>query len=90
MASLPAITIAAPDLPEDVLTLLDPILDSAGIYGDPNAGDPMQYDELRIEHDQGEVEIVVYNRAIPAVHDRQRAVRRIHPVCCQLEDLAPR
>ena len=42
MASLPAITIAAPDLPEDVLTLLDPILDSAGIYGDPNAGDPIQ------------------------------------------------
>ncbi len=32
-------------------------------YGDPNAGDPIQYDELRIEHDQGDVEIVVYNRA---------------------------
>ena len=25
---------------------------------------PIQYDELRIEHDQGDVEIVVYNRAI--------------------------
>jgi len=24
----------------------------------------VQYDELRIEHDQGDVEIVVYNRAI--------------------------
>ena len=30
----------------------------------PEAGDPIQYDELRIEHDQGDVEIVVYNRAI--------------------------
>src|SRR2546428_11606196 len=32
--------------------------------GDPNVGDPIQYDELRIEHDHGEVEIIVYNRAI--------------------------
>jgi len=31
-----------------------------------NAGDPIQYDELRIEHDQGDVEIIVYNRAVPA------------------------
>ncbi len=50
--------------PEDVLALLDPILDLAGTHDDPSAGDPIQYDELRIEHDQGEVEIVVCNRAI--------------------------
>ena len=37
---------------------------SAGTYGDPNAGDPIQYGELRIEHDEGNVEIVVHNRAI--------------------------
>jgi len=40
------------------------LLDLGGAYGDPNGGDPIQYDELRIEHDQGDVEIVVYNRAI--------------------------
>ncbi len=40
-------------------------LDLGGTYPDPEAGDPIQYDELRIEHDQGAVEIVVYNRAIP-------------------------
>jgi len=48
-----------------VLALLDhQHLDLAGIYGDPEAGEPIHYDELRIEHDQGDVEIVVYNRAI--------------------------
>ena len=52
--------------PEDVLALLDHhLLDLAGIYGDPEAGDPIQYDQLRIEHDQGAVEIIVYNRAVP-------------------------
>ena len=40
-------------------------LDLGGAYRDPEAGDPIQYDELRIEHDQGDVEIVVYNRAVP-------------------------
>ena len=61
---LPAITIEAADLPEDVLALLDRLLDLGGTYGDPEAGEPIQYDALRIEHDQGVVEIVVYNRAI--------------------------
>ena len=40
------------------------LLDLAGPDGDPEAGEPIQYDELRIEHDQGAVEIVVYNRAV--------------------------
>ena len=65
-AHLPAITFGTADLPEDVLALVDAhLLDLGGTHGDPSAGDPIQYDELHIEHDQGEVEIVVYNRAIP-------------------------
>ena len=48
-----------------MLALLDRhLLDLAGTYGRLEAGDPIQYDELRIEHDQGAVEIVVYNRAV--------------------------
>jgi hypothetical protein len=88
-ARLPAITIEAAHLPEDVLALLDHhLLDLAGAYGDPNAGDPIQYDELRIEHDQGEVEIVVYNRAILLFMTDTEAVKRIHQVCCRLDDMA--
>ena len=69
----------APDLPEDVLALLDQhLLDLVGTYGEPNPGDPIQYDALRIEHDQGEVEIVLYNRAILLFTTDSEAVRRIH------------
>ena len=54
-ARLPAITIEAADLPQDVLALLDHhLLDLGGTYGDSEAGDPIQYHELRIEHDQGD------------------------------------
>ena len=49
---------------------------------------PIQYDELRIEHDEGDVEIVVYNWAIMLFTTDSEAVRWIHQACCRLDDLA--
>jgi len=66
------------------------LLDLGGTYGDPETGDPIQYDALRIEHDQGAVEIVVYKRAIPLFMSDQDAVRRIHQACCRIEEPAAR
>jgi|SRR5882724_1890831 len=63
---------------------------SAAPIGDPSAGEPIQYDHLRIEHDEGTVEIVVYDRAILLFGTESEAVRRIHQVCCRLEDLGAR
>ena len=86
---LPAITFEVADLPDDVLVLLDPQhhLDLASAYGDPEAGDPIQYDELHIEHDDGTVEIVVYNGAILLPFTDSEAVKGIHEVCCRLDDI---
>jgi len=64
------------------------LLDLAGTYGDPHAGDPIQYDELHVEHDGGDVEIVVYDRAILPFFTDSEAVKRIHQVCWRLENLA--
>jgi len=63
------------------------LLDLSGTYGDPQAGDPIQCDELRIEHDQGAVEIVVYNRAILLFTTDSEEVRRSHQVCRWLDDI---
>jgi len=83
------ITFETADLPEDVVALVDAhLLDHGGTYGDPQAGDLIQCDELHIEHDQGDVEIVVYNRAILLFTTDSEAVRRIHQVCCRLDDIA--
>ena len=61
-----------PDLPGDVLSLLDHhLLDLGGTYGDPEAGDPIQYDELRIEHDQGVVVRNQHGRRNEAVASRR-------------------
>jgi len=82
VGSLPVWSIDGSHLPEDVLEFVEPLLDLRGTYGDPDAGDPI-YDELRIEHDHGAVEIVVYNRAILLFTTDSEAVRRIHRVCSQ-------
>ena len=56
----PANRRSCPVTSSDVLALLDHhLLDLGGTRGDLNAGDPIQYGALRIEHDQGDVEIVV-------------------------------
>src|SRR2546426_3414586 len=70
-------------LPDDVLALLDHHLpDLGGTHGDPSAGDPIQYEGLRSEHDQGAVEIVVYNP--PSRLDvRAEAVRRLQGTATQ-------
>jgi hypothetical protein len=65
-------------------------LDLAGTYGVPEAGDPIQYDELCIEHDEGDVEIIVCNRAILLFRTDSDAVKRIHQVCCRRDDPATR
>ena len=63
-----------------MLTLLQHhLLDLGGTHGDPNAGNPDQYDELRIEHEEGDVQIVVYNRAILLFTTNSEAVKRISP-----------
>jgi hypothetical protein len=57
-ARLPAITIEAADLPEDVLALLDQhLLDLGGSWDDPNAGGPVhtmsgdsQFAPQRLQH----------------------------------------
>ncbi len=38
----------------------------------------IQYDELRIEHDEGEVEIVVYNRAILLLRTDSQGASDLH------------
>jgi hypothetical protein len=87
--SLRVIRLDAADLPEDVLDLVgQELCEQAGIYGDPSVGDPIQYDELRIEQEGGEVEIVVYNRAILLFTTDSEGLPRIHQLCYRLDDLS--
>ena len=69
---LPAITMEAADLSEDVLALrYRHLSDLGGTYGDHAAGEPIQYDERRIEDDQGVVVRNQHGRRNEAVASRR-------------------
>jgi hypothetical protein len=79
----------ATDLPEDGITLVDAhLLDLGSTYGAPESGDPIEYDALRIEHDEGRWRSS-FDRATLLFRTDSEAVRWIHQVCCWLGDIAP-
>ena len=66
----PANRRSCPVTSSDVLAVLeDHLLDLGGTVG-PTAtlkpATPIQYDELRIEHDEGDVKIVIYRSVLSA------------------------
>lgn len=89
IAGLPTVNYEGGDIPAEVLELIecDDLLECGGIHGDPDVGDPVQYDHLLIEHDQGVTEITVYNRGIMLFMTEDETIKRVHRVCCKLGDL---
>lgn len=57
-----------------------------GIYGDKNAGDPVEYDNLKLVLADDTVEITVFNRGITLFTSDDEKVRRIHRVLCKLAE----
>ncbi|MEA1971593.1 MAG: hypothetical protein U9N37_08275 [Thermodesulfobacteriota bacterium] len=62
---------------EDLLSL-------GGVYGNKNAGDPVEYDHLNLVLAGDTVEITVFNRGITLFTSDDERVRRIHRVLCDL------
>ena len=74
-------------IPAEVRKSIDEenLLDLAGVYGDIAAGDPVQYDHLRLVLTDETVAIIVFNRAITLIFADDERVRRIHRVLCKLD-----
>jgi len=77
------------EITEDVRTAIDAekLPELGGIYGDPNVGDPVQYDYLRLIFDHQVFEIIVFNRGIFMVFGADKRLLRIHRLLCKLEML---
>lgn len=74
-------------IPQDVLSAIEEnrLLDAGGTYGDPEAGKPMQYDHIKIDHSSGRLEITFYNRRICLLSADDETERQIDRVCSILE-----
>ena len=62
------------------------ILNLGGVYGDKDAGDPIEYDHLRLILTGDVVEIEFFNRGITLFMTDDEKVRRIHRVLCKLDE----
>ncbi|MBI2533199.1 MAG: hypothetical protein HYW03_13470 [Deltaproteobacteria bacterium] len=62
------------------------LLGAAGEYGDPLVGDPLEYDELTIEHAGGTTRIGLFNRGIMLLTTNEEFYKRVHRVCETIRD----
>ena len=60
------------------------ILNLRGVYGLKDAGDPVEYDHLKLVLTDDVVEIEVFNRGITLFMTDDEKVGRIHRVLCKL------
>jgi len=78
------------EIPEDVRSAIqeEGLLDLGGVFGERDAGDPIEYDQLRlILADAVVVEIEFFNRGITLFLTDDEKHRRIHRVLCKLDRL---
>lgn len=84
--NLPAKVWRVAKIPADVRKAIneEDLLNLGGIYGDKNAGDPVEYDHLKLVLKDDTVEITVFHRGITLFMLDDERVRRIHRVLCKL------
>lgn len=85
--SLPVKVWRGAKIPADMRAAVsgEDLLNLGGVYGDKNAGDPMEYDYLKLILTDDTVEITVYNRGIALFMLDDERIRRIHRVLCKLD-----
>jgi len=84
---LPVKVLRGSEIPAEVRDAVseERLIHLGGIYGDEDAGDPVEYDHLKLVLPDDTVEITVFNRGITLFLSDDENVRRIHRVLCKLD-----
>lgn len=74
-------------IPADVRAAIDAedLLNLGGVYGNKTAGDPVEYDNLKLLRTGDTVEITVFNLGITLFMSDDERIRRIHRLLCKLD-----
>jgi len=88
--SLPVTKWQGDEIPDGIRQSVfdEDLLELGGVYGDKHAGDPTEYDWLRLRVEGQDVEITVWNRGITLFTTNDERVVRIHRVMCKLMEAA--
>jgi len=84
---LPAEVRRGSKVPADVCAAVNTenLLNLGGVYGDKKAGNPVEYDNLKLVLTDDTVEITVFNRRIALFMSDDERIRRIRRVLCKLD-----
>jgi hypothetical protein len=83
---LPVATWRCPEFPAGVQAAIrkERLRSLDGTYGNERAGDPVEYDHLRLVFTDKAVDITIFNRGITLLSTGDAKVQRIHRVLCKL------
>ncbi|MCZ6563204.1 MAG: hypothetical protein O6948_09855 [Deltaproteobacteria bacterium] len=87
LSGLESTVLEGPALSREIIVTIhdNELLGASDNYGDPLVGDPLQYDELIIEHTGGTTRIALYNRAIMLFTTDDEFYKQVHRVCCAID-----
>jgi len=88
LTGLKSVVLEGPAISREIVVAIhdNELLGAAGEYGDPLVGDPLEYDELVIEHAGGTTRIRLYNRGIMLLTTNEEFYKQIHRVCGTIEE----
>ena len=83
---LPIATWRCPEFPAGVEAAIrtEGLRSLEGTYGNEHAGDPVEYDHLRLVFSDKTVDIIIFNRGITLLSTGDAKVQRIYRVLCKL------
>lgn len=88
LTGLQSVVLEGVGIPKEIVLAIydNQVLGAEGEYGDPLLGDPLEYDELTIEHAAGTTRIALYNRGIMLLTTNEEFYKRVHRVCETIRD----
>lgn len=91
-AAVPSATLTGETLPPVVIDAIqrERLDELAGEWGEPDAGEPIEYERLCVAYERGAFEITLFNRGILLIFYDDERIRRIHRALCMVHDAVER
>jgi hypothetical protein len=91
-ATVPSTMLRGETLPPVVIDAIqrERLEELAGEWGEPDAGEPIEYEQLQVAYEHGAFELTLFNRGILLIFSDDERVRRMHRALCVVHDAVER
>jgi hypothetical protein len=91
-ATVPSTTLRGETLPPVVIDAIERerLEALAGEWGEPDAGEPIEYEQLHVTYERGAFELTLFNRGILLIFYDDERIRRMHRALCVVHDAVER